>query len=277
MNIWILDSKRGVTLIYKSFLDLPVKDDLVSGLLTALNQFTLTEFKEPIDSIDMGGFKWIYILDVDYNLLFVVADIKNTESETLKSRLEFLKNLFIKQFGEDLKNWTGDIELFKPFGDTIEKYYAHWQAAENVDLFADFFDMLGVFQQILNLLRGVIDNQIDFKKQENIIKNVVELFYNFKNRMDIKKIQELSKISYSKEAGFSIFNINPTNVDIQVVKKQIMYLLIQIIKIIKEELGHDLALNYFSDQNIFNYIFNNMPLLKKLKLEGFLLQLFLLK
>jgi len=51
----------------------------------------------------------------------------------------------------------------------------------------------------------------------------------------------------------------------------------KITRIIKEVLGHDLALNYFSEYKIFTYVFNNMTLLKRLKLEGFLLQLFLLK
>ena len=281
MNIWILDSKRGITLLNKSYLDLPVKDDLVSGLLTALNQFTLVEFNQPIDSIDMGGFMWIYELDPEYNLLFVIADTKDSEVETLRSRLQFIKNLFIKQFVQSKENWTdnwnGDLDKFKPFGETIDKYYANWVAAENIDMFADFFDMIGVFQQLLNLLKNIILNQIDSKKKDKIIEQI-DLFYDkFKNRMDILKSQELRKITYSSEAGFNIFNINPTNCDVLFVRKILKDLLVQIVHIIKETLGHDLSLNYFSEFKIFNYIFNNMTLLKRLRLEGFLLQLFLLK
>jgi hypothetical protein len=281
MNIWILDSKRGITLLNRSYLDLPVKDDLVSGLLTALNQFTLVEFNQPIDSIDMGGFMWIYALDPKYNLLFVIADSKDAEFETLRSRLEFIKNLFIKQYVQDEEHWaniwTGDLEIFKPFGEIIDKYYANWVAAENIDMFADFFDMIGVFQQILNLLKNVILNQIDSKKKEDIREKIEEFFKKFKNRMDITKSQELTKITYSADAGFNIFNINPTNCDVFFVRKVLMDMLVQVVRIIKDKLGHDLSLNYFSEYKLFNYIFNNMTLLKRLKLEGFLLQLFLLK
>lgn len=281
MNIWIMDSKRGITLLNKSYLDLPVKDDLVSGLLTALNQFTIVEFNQPIDSIDMGGFMWIYALDTKYNLLFVIADTKEAEVETLRSRLEFIKNLFIRQYALDKEHWentwNGDLEIFKPFGEIIDRYYENWVAAENIDMFADFFDMIGVFQQILNLLKSVTLNQIDIKKKEGILEDTDDFFNKFKNRMDILKSQELGKISYTADTGFNIFNINPTNCDVMFVRKVLMDLIIQIVHIIKEKLGHDLSLNYFSEYKIFNYIFNNMTLLKRLKLEGFLLQLFLLK
>ena len=60
MNIWILDSNSGITLLYKPYMDLPVNEDLVSGLLTALNQLSIVEFRgQGIESIDMGGLRWV--------------------------------------------------------------------------------------------------------------------------------------------------------------------------------------------------------------------------
>jgi len=53
MNIWILDSESGITVLYKPYMDLPIDEDLISGLLTALNQFTTYELKE---GIEMGLF-----------------------------------------------------------------------------------------------------------------------------------------------------------------------------------------------------------------------------
>ncbi|HEY0088188.1 MAG TPA: hypothetical protein VGB37_05055, partial [Candidatus Lokiarchaeia archaeon] len=72
MNVWILDSDSGLTLLYKAYMDLSVNEDLVSGLLTALNQLTIVEFKGlGIEALDMGGLKWVYVLDKDLNLLFI--------------------------------------------------------------------------------------------------------------------------------------------------------------------------------------------------------------
>ena len=48
-------------------------------------------------------------------------------------------------------------------------------------------------------------------------------------------------------------------------------------KLIKDELGHDLTLNYFSEHNLFNFLFLNSSLLNSLELSDFFMQLFLLK
>lgn len=94
MNIWILDSDSGITLLYKAFLDMNVDEDLVSGLLTALNQFTKMEFKQGIDSVDMGGLKWVYLEDKETSLLFIAADSKDVNSNILKGRLNVIKQEF---------------------------------------------------------------------------------------------------------------------------------------------------------------------------------------
>lgn len=280
MNIWILDGSKGIELLKKNFLDLPVKDDLVSGLLTALNQFTMVEFEEPIDSINMGGYIWVYLLEPEFDLLFVAADTKATEPETLRSRLTFVKDLFIRTYVKDKEHWKntwiGDVEIFKPFEIELEKYYNNWQAAENIDLFADFFDVIGIIQQILSFLTNVVKNQIDFKRRERLEEKIESFFENFRNRMDVKKVKEFEKITYSPDSGFNIITINPTNCDIAVVKKQLKNLLSNVVHIIKKELGHDLSLNYFSEEKIFNFIFKNIGLLKRVNLEDFLLQLFLI-
>ena len=52
-----MESDSGITLVYKPYMDFPVNEDLVSGLLTALNQFTIVEFKQGIESIEMGGLR----------------------------------------------------------------------------------------------------------------------------------------------------------------------------------------------------------------------------
>ena len=108
MNIWIVDVERGIKLVYYSSDDLPLNDNLISGLLSAINQLTMVEFKQPIESINMGGFKWIYILDLDLNLMFVASESIDISTETIKGRLSFIKELFIRQFEVAIKDWTGD-------------------------------------------------------------------------------------------------------------------------------------------------------------------------
>ncbi|HEC36811.1 MAG TPA: hypothetical protein ENI29_01155, partial [bacterium] len=150
MIIWILESDSGVKLLYKSFLKTNADEDIVSGFLTAFNQFSIMEFNQSIDSIEMGGLKWVYILEPKYNLLFVAANKKKMKSEILKTRLNVIKNAFTKEFDEVWEkkghNWDGNINIFLPFLQLIEDYYSQWEEVETLTQVADFFDILGVFQ-----------------------------------------------------------------------------------------------------------------------------------
>ncbi|MCK4370817.1 MAG: hypothetical protein KAW03_07100, partial [Candidatus Lokiarchaeota archaeon] len=105
MNIWVMESDSGITLVYKPYMDFPINEDLVSGLLTALNQFTIVEFKQGIESIEMGGLRWVYISDKDTNLLFIAADSKDVTAETLRARLDVIRYTFIQQYAHKGNRW----------------------------------------------------------------------------------------------------------------------------------------------------------------------------
>ena len=70
--------------------------------------------------------------------------------------------------------------------------------------------------------------------------------------------------------------IDPKNVDMIIVEKQILNLIKRIIEMIKLEVGHQKSLKYFIDENIFDYLLSNFSLLNELNLFKFLLQVFLL-
>ncbi|TFG21233.1 MAG: hypothetical protein EU533_05540 [Promethearchaeota archaeon] len=275
MNIWIVDVQRGIKLVYYSSDNLPLNDNLISGLLSAINQLTMVEFKQPIESINMGGFKWIYILDLDLNLMFVASESIAISTETIKGRLSFIKDLFIRQFKQVITDWTGDVQQFEPFGGMIDNYYQQWSQAENVDALAQFYDVIGIFQQILNLVRNVVRNNTEGETQAGLYQAIEDLFQRFKANPENEKEPELQKIEFSRDTGFNIFNINPLNCDALLVKKQLQKLLLDIISILKEKIGADTILSLFRKEDLFNYIINNLILIKELKLDNFLLQLLL--
>jgi hypothetical protein len=109
-------------------MDLPVDKVLVSGLLAALNSFIFEQFEQPIESIDMAGFRWIYIYEHELNLIFVASDTKDVNAEVLRARLEVIKQTFISTYIKD-KNylgdkWNGNISIFKSFGTVLDNYYS---------------------------------------------------------------------------------------------------------------------------------------------------------
>ncbi|MFW9948703.1 MAG: hypothetical protein ACFFKA_01085 [Candidatus Thorarchaeota archaeon] len=280
MNIWVLDSESGITLLYKPYLDLALDEDLISGLLAALNQFTVFEFQQGIESIDMGGLRWVYLEEKEANLLFVAAADKNVSSNILKARLNIIKQTFLEKYvNRDLmewkKTWKGNTELFAPLKDIIDEYYSQWLTAEDITTLAGYFDILGVFQQILNLLINVIEAHIIPEKKELIYNRIEIMFQNYLKSDYVKSNPELCKFSFSSSSGINIISINPKNCDMLVVEKQVINLIRRIIEMIKHEAGYYTSLRYFIEENIFDYLISNMTLLNELNLFKFLLKLFL--
>ena len=280
MIIWILESDSGIKLLYKSFLKTDADEDIVSGFLTAFNHFSVMEFKQSIDSIEMGGLIWIYISEPKYNLLFVAAGTKEMKTEILKSRLEVIKNAFIKEFDKVWEkkghNWDGDIKIFDPFLKLIEDYYYQWKEVESITQTADFFDILGIFQNIFIMLRNIIENKM-YSKSKNEILNLVDFIYTeFKKTEDFKCEPELESITFTKDGFFNIIDINLIKCDKELVINNLKHLLTKVVNSLKEVKGNNSCLKYFREEKVYSYIFNNMTLLKDLSLDMYLLELFLL-
>ncbi|MBY9006633.1 MAG: hypothetical protein KGD63_07730 [Candidatus Lokiarchaeota archaeon] len=281
MNIWVLNSESGITLVYQAYRDLVANEDLVSGLLTALNHFTVFEFKEGIESIEMGGLRWVYLEEKEENLLFVAADNKDVNAEILRARLNIIKQSFIHEYAKDIDfakflkdEWNGNISKFYPFKKIIDEYYHQWKEAENISTIAEFFDILGIFQQILNMTMNILSN---IKEKERLYSELDEMFEEFKKDPNFIEDKELLKITFSRDSGFNIININPSGCDMMVVERSLIALIKNVIKILKNRFGPKLTLYYFKTENIFNYLVNNLILLKELNLDKFLLSLFLLE
>lgn len=276
-----MESDSGITLVYKPYMDFPINEDLVSGLLTALNQFTIVEFKQGIESIEMGGLRWVYISDKDTNLLFIAADSKDVTAETLRARLDVIRYTFIQQYAHKGNRWgtkwAGNVEIYKPFENVIDEYYTQWKQAERITTVAEFFDILGIYQQILNLVSNVIEGHLSEERKEIIYVKIEQMFKHYSDLEIVKKNPELSKITFERRVGFNIINIDPMNCDMFIVEKQILGLIRRIVEILKEEEGYFPSLKYFVKENIFDYLMSNFNLLNDLNLFTFLLQLFLMK
>jgi hypothetical protein len=280
MIIWILESDSGIKLLYKSFLKTDADADIVSGFLTAFNHFSVMEFKQSIDSIEMGGLRWIYISEPKYNLLFVAAGTKEMTTDILKNRLEVIKNAFIKEFDKVWEkkghNWDGDINIFNPFLKLIEDYYYQWREVETLTQTADFFDILGIFQNIFIMLRNIIENKMYSKSKNEILSIIDHIYAEFKETEDFKCEPELENITFTKDEFFSIIDINLIKCDKDLVIDNLKHLLTHVVNSLKDVKGNNSCLKYFREEKVYSYIFNNMTLLKDLNLDMYLLELFLL-
>jgi len=279
MNIWIMDSKSGIKLLYKSFLKTDIDEDLVSGLLSAFNKFAMTEFHQEIESLELSGFRWVYLSDSEYNLLFVAADNRRETTEKLRSKLNIIKDAFINEYKEEFvkrdNSWDGDKNPFHDFIDIIDNYFYEWAEAEIVTILADVFNLIAVIQSLLNRVFKIIQEKIAGAQQEYVFQKFEEIIEGFKNDKEMKDDIELKKIYFSREKGFSVSDVNPSNCDPIVVKRSLIKIIEKVVIAIKERLGEDISLNLFRKGKILTYIFNNMSFLKDLDLDVLLLKLFL--
>ncbi len=280
MIIWILNSDSGIKLLYKSFLKTDADEDIVSGFLTAFHHFSVEEFHQSLESIEMGGLRWIYILEPKFKLLFVAADIKSVKTEILMGRLNVIKQAFLKEFEpvwiKKKHSWDGNMNVYLPFLKVIEDYYGQWEEVESISQVADFFDILGVFQQIFILLRNILEKKM-YNKSKHLILDRMQKVYNKFRKEEVYKLQpELENITFSKESWFNIIDINLLKCEKEVITKYLKSILRETVSILTEVKGRNLCLKYFSEERVYSYIYNNMELLKDLNLDMFFLELFLL-
>ncbi|MFX0046577.1 MAG: hypothetical protein ACFE8G_00255 [Candidatus Hermodarchaeota archaeon] len=280
MIIWILNSDSGVKLLYKSFLKTDADEDIVSGFLTAFHHFSMEEFHQSLESIEMGGLKWIYTLEPKFKLLFVAADVKSVKTEILRGRLNVIKVAFLKEFEpvwiKKKHSWDGNMNVFLPFLKVIEDYYGQWEEVESISQVADFFDILGVFQQIFIILRNILENKM-YTKSKNLVLNQIEKAYNkLKKQEEYRQQPELENITFTKESWFNIIDINLLKCEREVITKYLKSILYKTVRILQDVKGKNLCLKYFSEERVYSYIYNNMELLRDLNLNMFFLELFLL-
>ncbi|MHA1476993.1 MAG: hypothetical protein ACTSPU_02230 [Promethearchaeota archaeon] len=280
MIIWILNSDSGIKLLYKSFLKTDADEDIVSGFLTAFHHFSVEEFHQSLESIEMGGLRWIYILEPKFKLLFVAADVKSVKTEILMGRLNVIKQAFLKEFEpvwiKKKHSWDGNMNVYLPFLKVIEDYYGQWEEVESISQVADFFDILGVFQQIFILLRNILEKKM-YNKSKDLILDRMQKVYNKFRKEEVYKLQpELENITFSKESWFNIIDINLLKCEKEVITKYLKSILRETVSILRDVKGRNLCLKYFSEERVYSYIYNNMELLNDLNLDMFFLELFLL-
>jgi len=279
MNIWIVDSESGVTILYKNSLGLKIDEDLVSGLLTALNLFSEQELDQSgIESIDMSGLKWVYNHAPEYKLLFIAADKKETHAEIIRARLMVIKKDFLSHYAktssEWKEKWNGSVEPFQSYGDQIDEFMVQWKETEKIGSYGILFDLLGVFQQILNICASVVEKYISGVRKERIYRNIENFYSRFMEAIQSDKDKELSKIEFSKEKGWNILNINVSIADPQTIPRVFLDIVKMMKNFIFYELGNEKALDAFSEE-LYPYLLNNWNQLQQLNLEKPLFSIFL--
>src|SRR6056297_2735373 len=133
-HIWIIHQKTSTNLFYRNYSEMNIDPDLLSGLLSALDNFSEVELKsQGISSIEMGGLRWAYSHHPELNLMLIATADKEAHAEIMKARLEVIYKEFISKYNitkHKMNTKMINVLQFEDFGDYLDELVVQWQQAE---------------------------------------------------------------------------------------------------------------------------------------------------
>ncbi len=274
-EIWVLEKLGGRCIFNKSYSSLTTDADLLSSFLSALYSISeeLSEdsggSKGGIESIEMGGLKWVYT-EVP-NLLIICASTKNDETEIIRAKVNTIRAKFIEMFPETASEnfcdtFDGNVSRFDEFEGPLIELTEDWKKVDKVTSAAVLMDIIEVYQQIFHLLAKTTTS-ISKGKEEFLDQRMVKL----KEMLP----PSLENIDYT-EFGWDLLSINVFNQDIK--ESEIRQGLFSILRfycdLLIDVFKGDLFLKIIS-RLIFPYLKKDWDRIQKIKLDKEFIHLFL--
>jgi len=255
-----------------------VDPDLLSGLLTALNNFSAVELQSTgISSIEMGGMRWVYHQVPEMNLMLIAADDKSANSQVMRSRLQVIYKMFVDQFNitqERMQQELMNVKDFQDFGEVLDMLKSQWQQAESQFGPAQMFDILGIFQQIFNSMTEIVKTNFYGDDFDNIIQEIENLGDEFETDPNIKKNPEYQKIQFDRKHGWEVINMNPMNLEGESLKRVLFTILGRLKEILMKNMSK-MSLLYAFNKYIYPLIINQHDMLDNLDIVPPILNMFL--
>ncbi|MFX0006548.1 MAG: hypothetical protein ACFFA7_07590 [Promethearchaeota archaeon] len=120
----------GICLIHRKYGTIEFNQDLVSGFLTALKDFSV-EFSKGSGELKVIDMQVFYLLLVfKEGVLITAAADKNDDAKITHKALTDIIDKFVKKFGDKLENWAGDVRIFRDFDQVIDEILQNGRLAE---------------------------------------------------------------------------------------------------------------------------------------------------
>ena len=98
-------------------------DDLLSSFTSAIFTFVSELGEKSVEIMDMENLKFLYSYEPIYDLIFSMSIDRDDEKQlgTFKTVLEEIKTSFVEKYGASfLKNWNGEVSVFKEFETEVD-------------------------------------------------------------------------------------------------------------------------------------------------------------
>jgi len=129
-NFYLIHQHTGICLIHRKYGRIEFNQDLVSGFLTALKDFSV-EFSKGSGELKVIDMQVFYLLLVfKEGVLCTAAADKNDDAKITHKALTDIIDKFVAKFGDALKEWSGDVRIFREFEQIIDNILINGKVAE---------------------------------------------------------------------------------------------------------------------------------------------------
>ena len=129
-NVYLIHQHTGICLIHRKYGSIEFNQDLVSGFLTALKDFSV-EFSKGSGELKVIDMQVFYLLLVfKEGVLITAAADKNDDAKITHKALTDIIDKFVAQYGEQLESWSGDVRIFRDFDQIIDNVLKSGKLAE---------------------------------------------------------------------------------------------------------------------------------------------------
>ncbi|MFX0038956.1 MAG: hypothetical protein ACFFCY_15615 [Promethearchaeota archaeon] len=120
----------GICLIHRKYGSIEFNQDLVSGFLTALKDFSV-EFSKGSGELKVIDMQVFYLLLVfKEGVLITAAADKNDDAKITHKALTDIIDKFVVKHGDQLESWSGDVRIFRDFDNIIDEILQNGRLAE---------------------------------------------------------------------------------------------------------------------------------------------------
>jgi len=129
-NFYLIHQHTGICLIHRNYGTIEFNQDLVSGFLTALKDFSV-EFSKGSGELKVIDMQIFYLLLVfKEGVLCTAAADKNDDAKITHKALTDIIDKFVGKFGDQLESWSGDVRIFRDFESIIDDILKVGKVAE---------------------------------------------------------------------------------------------------------------------------------------------------
>jgi phage-related protein len=154
---------------------------------------------------------------------------------------------------------------FSSFSQTLDLLIHQWAVAEKTMGVAEIFDLLGVFQQIINQIHEIFRLNFFHEDYTNAIKDINGFKKGLEKYPEIMNDEQMQQIGFDEVNGWNIITLNPMEINPDHLKRVCLHIIKYCIEILTAKLGA-IVTTFEIRKRVISYIFGNWKQIENLNL-----------